>query len=188
VSSDRLWALVFLVASGGCAARAVAPPSKPAPADNASATVAAVPSEAPRVPETVDSSPRPPPEAPPAEAAQPEISPAVPNVKVKNVGLHVGGGPNDAATKAPFETAIAKRFEDFQRCYAEIGKPAARGTFGIDLLVAATGGHPTTSKVRTALPGDAFRDCVALVFETVEFDPPKHGATKLSYALSFEPE
>ena len=34
----------------------------------------------------------------------------LPELKVENIGLHVGGGPNDADTKAPFIRAIAERF------------------------------------------------------------------------------
>jgi hypothetical protein len=124
-----------------------------------------------------------PPAAPPAEA---ETTP-VPNVNVTNIGLHVGGGPNDAATKAPFEHAIRERYDDFKRCYGKISNPGARGTFGIDLFIDKEGGHAKTSGSRTAMPGDAFRDCVAHVFETVEFDRPKRGPTKISYALRFEP-
>jgi hypothetical protein len=105
-----------------------------------------------------------------------------------NIGLHVGGGPNDAPTKAPFEHAIQKQFDDFKRCYGKITIPGARGTFGIDLLIDKEGGPPKASGSRTAMLGDAFRDCVVHVFETVVFERPRAGTTKISYALKFEPE
>jgi hypothetical protein len=101
--------------------------------------------------------------------------------------MHIGGGPNDAATKAPFEAAIGAKEEDFRLCYSRIDSPGARGTFGIDLLVPAEGGHPATSNVRTALPGSAFRECMITAFEGLVFARPKHGRTKLSYALRLEP-
>ena len=106
---------------------------------------------------------------------------------VRGIGMHVGGGPNDAATKAPFAAAIDAKAEDFRLCYSKIDSPGARGTFGIDLLVPAEGGHPATSNVRTALPGNAFRECMITAFESVEFARPKRGRTKLSYALRLEP-
>lgn len=121
-----------------------------------------------------------------AKAAPPDE--ALPHVRVKNIGLHVGGGPNDAATKGPFLKAIAARFDDFRRCYGKIETAREKGTFGIDLLVPKEGGHAETSNPRTAMKGDAFRACIVEVFEGVAFDPPKRGATKLSYALAFEPE
>jgi hypothetical protein len=108
-------------------------------------------------------------------------------VKVQNIGLHIGGGPNDRATKAPFLNAVARKFDDFRGCYGRFATVGASGTFGIDLLVAAKGGHPVTSNVRSALPGDSFRACVTDVFAAVDFAAPKLGATKLSYALRFDP-
>jgi hypothetical protein len=121
-----------------------------------------------------------------AGAAPPDA--ALPHVRIKNIGLHIGGGPNDAATKGPFLKAIEARFDDFRRCYGKIETPREKGTFGIDLLVPKDGGHAETSNPRTAMKGDAFRACVIEVFERVAFDPPKRGPTKLSYALAFEPE
>jgi hypothetical protein len=112
---------------------------------------------------------------------------ALPAVTVKNIGLHIGGGPNDAATKAPFLRQLAARFDSFKRCYQVIEVPEQKGTFGVDLLVPKEGGHAEASNPRTNLKGDAFRDCWITVFEDVNFDRPKRGATKLSYALAFEP-
>lgn len=117
----------------------------------------------------------------------PGASASNPRVKVVNIGLHIGGGPNDAPTKAPFLRAIAARFDDFRRCYEAIGVERASGTFGIDLLVPAGGGHAEASNPRTALPSADFKSCVVSAFESVEFGRPKHGATKLSYALRFDP-
>ncbi len=107
----------------------------------------------------------------------------VPNVKLVNIGLHIGGGPNDARTKAPFLRALGGAFDDFKRCYGLLGDASAHGTFGIDLLVPAAGGIAATSNPRTAFSSAAFRACMVEGFERVHFDPPQHGATKLSYAL-----
>lgn len=110
------------------------------------------------------------------------------HVRVKNIGLHIGGGPNDAATKAPFLRQIQSQFDAFRRCYELLESPAAHGTFGIDLLVPKEGGTAVTSNPRTSMKGASFRDCVVSAFAAISFDPPRRGATKLSYALSFEPE
>jgi hypothetical protein len=112
----------------------------------------------------------------------------VPRARVKNIGLHIGGGPNDQATKGPFLRQIEAHFDAFRRCYGLVESPSARGTFGIDLLIAKEGGAAVTSNPRTSMKGPAFRDCVVNAFAAIAFDPPRRGATKLSYALSFDPE
>jgi hypothetical protein len=196
--------------TGGPAASQPAPlksaaPSQPAPLASAAAPLEATSRSVAPLPER--------PEAAPSQAApsvvalaatggatterRDETSPAAgpataeapaPRGTVAYIGLHIGGGPNDKATKAPFERAIAKHFAELAECYAHLEKRGATGTFGIDLLVPATGGRATSSNARTALPGAAFRDCAVHVFETVDFDKPKLGATKLSYAVRFTPE
>jgi len=123
-----------------------------------------------------------------ATLASPTTHDALPRVRVRNIGLHIGGGPNDATTKAPFLRQIAAQFDAFRRCYGSVDPPSQRGTFGIDLLVPKEGGTAATSNPRTNMKGQAFRDCVVNVFSSIAFERPRRGATKLSYALSFEPE
>jgi hypothetical protein len=110
---------------------------------------------------------------------------SLPELKVENIGLHVGGGPNDAETKAPFLRAIAERFPEFMDCYRQIEDPAKGGRFGIDMHIARSGGHARVEQPRTALHGPAFRACVSTVFESVEFQKPTRGPTTISYSLRF---
>jgi len=109
----------------------------------------------------------------------------LPELKVENIGLHIGGGPNDAETKAPFLSAIAERFPSFMDCYRKNEDPAQGGRFGVDLHVARGGGHPRIEQPRTSLRGADFRACLSSVFESVDFKKPKHGPTTLSYSLRF---
>ncbi len=109
----------------------------------------------------------------------------LPELKVENIGLHIGGGPNDAETKAPFLSAVAERFPSFMDCYRKNEDPAQGGRFGVDLHVARAGGHPRIEQPRTSLRGPDFRACLGGVFESVEFQKPKHGPTTLSYSLRF---
>jgi len=109
----------------------------------------------------------------------------LPELKVENIGLHVGGGPNDADTKAPFQRAVAERFPAFLDCYRKNEDPAKGGRFGIDLHIARGGGHPRLEQPRTAMRGPEFRACVSAAFESVEFDKPKRGPTTISYSLHF---
>jgi hypothetical protein len=109
----------------------------------------------------------------------------LPALKVENIGLHVGGGPNDADTKAPFQHAIAERFGAFEDCYRKNEDPAKGGRFGIDLHIPRAGGHPQIEQPRTAMRGPEFRACLSTAFESVEFDKPKRGPTTISYSLHF---
>jgi len=109
----------------------------------------------------------------------------LPELKVENIGLHIGGGPNDAETKAPFLSAVAERFPSFMDCYRKNEDPAPGGRFGVDLHVARAGGHPRIEQPRTSLRGPDFRACLGGVFESVNFQKPKHGPTTLSYSLRF---
>ncbi|MEI9949214.1 MAG: hypothetical protein WDO74_09575 [Pseudomonadota bacterium] len=140
-----------------------------APGTPATGTRAAV--SAPRLPEIV---------LDPKQPLRP-----LPELKVENIGLHIGGGPNDAETKAPFLSAVAERFPSFMDCYRKNEDPAQGGRFGVDLHVARAGGHPRIEQPRTSLRGAEFRACLGGVFESVDFRKPKHGATTLSYSLRF---
>jgi hypothetical protein len=109
----------------------------------------------------------------------------LPELKVENIGLHIGGGPNDPDTKAPFLRAIAERFPEFMDCYRHNEDPVKGGRFGIDLHIPRAGGHPSVEQPRTAMHGPEFRACVSRVFESVAFQKPTHGPTTISYSLRF---
>ncbi len=112
--------------------------------------------------------------------------PSLPEITVTNVGLHIGGGPNDDATKAPFERAVRPHFEQFLRCYRYVNKPEAGGTFGVDLFIPREGGNPDVRQPRTGMGPEAFRDCVIEAFKQIEFERPKLGPTVISYSIRFD--
>ena len=109
----------------------------------------------------------------------------LPELKVENIGLHIGGGPNDAETKAPFLSAIAARFPSFMDCYRMSEDPAQGGRFGVDLHIGRAGGRPRLEQPRTSLRGPEFRACLSNVFGSVDFQKPKLGPTTISYSLRF---
>jgi hypothetical protein len=133
------------------------------------------------------------PPTPPSVDAQPfegGASPSVappPTVRVENIGIHVGGGPNDAVTKAPIAESVAPHFDELRACWAKVDDPARGGDFGVDLLIGADGGLAQVTHPRTNLRPDAFRDCVLGVFENVDFQKPRNGRTTVSYSLRFTP-
>jgi hypothetical protein len=174
-----------LMACVSSAPPAAAPPAAAAPSaaapPAAAAPFAAAPPAATEPPATD------PPAAEPPAAEVPPEAPATAVVSVRNIGLHIGGGPNDAQTKAPFLKALAAAFPEFERCGALAPDGKREGTFGIDLLVPKDGGPAQTSNARTAIGSDEFRACVVKAFEAVSFPRPARGATKLSYALRFSP-
>jgi len=186
----RTTAPLLLIGAVVVACRSPNPVTAPAPAAappvaasaSASAGPASDPAPAPAASGAAGTS-TPATEGDPAGSTPPGES--LPEIRVRNVGLHVGGGPNDAAPKAPYQAAIAARFADFRRCYALIGTPGKGGVFGVDLRIPREGGRATVQGSRTGLGGAPFRDCVLAVFSAVEFAPPSTGTTVISYSLEF---
>ena len=127
---------------------------------------------------------------PSGEAVMPDTAPdptrSLPEVTVRNVGLHIGGGSNDPASKEPFQKAVAARFEAFLTCYRQTIEPDKGGVFGVDLFIPREGGPPEVRQPRTSMKGEEFRDCVVEVFKSVEFDRPRKGPTVISYSLKFD--
>jgi hypothetical protein len=110
-----------------------------------------------------------------------------PPVTVENIGMHIGGGPNDAETKAPIGGSVAPHFAELADCWSQLADPKRAGDFGVDLLIPREGGIAIVSHPRTSLAPDAFRDCVVGVFGRIEFSRPRTGKTTVSYSLRFTP-
>ena len=130
--------------------------------------------------------------AAPLASATPSATPsasavAVPNVDVKNIGMHIGGGPNDAATKEPIAKSVEPHFDELRRCFATVADPKRGGDFGVDLLIEPEGGKAKVSHPRTAIKGEGFEACVVKVFEAIDFLKPRTGKTMVSYSLRFAP-
>jgi hypothetical protein len=121
------------------------------------------------------------PGAPPPAAA---TGSALPEIAVRTVGMHIGGGPNDDQTKAFFRKRVEERFDDFRRCYPLVTEPGKGGTFGADLAIGREGGKPKVKQPRSAL-GAAFGECMVEAFGRINFPKPPHGPTVISYSLRF---
>ncbi len=130
-------------------------------------------------PTTEPPEPTPPPPPPPKDVE------SLPEVIVKNIGLHIGGGSNTDAEKAPFRAAVEEHFDELRACYKQVEDPLKGGIFGVDLRIARSGGHPEVSQPRTSMKGQPFRDCVIGVFKSVEFEKPAKGPTVISYSVRF---
>ncbi len=161
---------LLAVLAAGCSKMDV---SRPPPLVQAPSAAAAVPP--------------PPPAAvvPPSRAATPS---EIETTTVTNIGVHIGGGPNDAATKAPVRDSIAPHFKYFGKCY-ELVEVKKRGDVGVDLLIEPEGGAARVSNPRVlGLRGDAFKECVVAEFGKVRFQKMRHGKTMASYSLRFAPK
>jgi hypothetical protein len=170
----------------GCAERTT--PAAPPDASVAPASTDASPSVADQGGPAAAKSAEPPTAASaPLEAEEPADEPEV-AVEVKNIGMHIGGGPNDKETKAPIKSSVEPHFDAFARCFAKAEDTAKGGDFGVDLRIEPKGGKAKVSEPRTAIRGDDFKGCVISVFEAIDFHEPKGGATVVSYSLRFTPE
>jgi hypothetical protein len=109
-----------------------------------------------------------------------------PRGKVSNIGMHIGGGPNDDVTKDPIRRSVAPHFEAFRRCYGKAAE-AKPADFGIDLRIPRDGGKAQLTKPRSTLKDEPFKECVIHTFEGIEFLKPRGGETVVSYSLRFTP-
>jgi hypothetical protein len=184
-------AFPMLALLSGCAQPP--PPAADAPASSAVHVEASAP--APTTPPpaptpTPVASAEPPPAAPTASASAAPATPPeapLPKVKVSNIGMHIGGGPNDDATKEPIKKSVEPHFDAFRRCWGLIGDAQAKGDVGVDLHIGKDGGKAKVDHPRTALKGKPFSECVVSTFEAIDFRKPKTGNTTVSYSLRFSP-
>lgn len=175
-------------ASNAGAVASTAPPvqSAAAPSVANSAVMASAAAVAPPAP-SASAAAEAPLAAPSVSAAPAEEAP-IPKVKVKNIGMHIGGGPNDDVTKEPIKRSVEPHFDAFRRCFAKVDDSAKGGDFGVDVLIEGAGGKAKITHPRTALKGEGFEACVVAVFEAIEFLKPKGGKkTMVSYSIRFTP-
>ena len=116
---------------------------------------------------------------------EPTPDKALPELRVEALGMHVGGGSNSPAEKAPFQRALERQFPAFLECYRRAEDPWAGGSFGIDIKIARAGGAPTIEQPRTKIRGAGFQDCMLAAFAKVQFEKPKAGPTVISYSVMF---
>jgi len=110
-----------------------------------------------------------------------------PAVDVRSIGMHIGGGPNDDANKAPLLASIASHQDALGRCWAAL-PTRSKIEFGIDADVPANGGRARISRPRSTMNDAAFIACAVGVFEGIEFLPPKSGIkTTVSTSVRFSP-
>ncbi len=129
--------------------------------------------------------------APEASAAAPGSaeppSEPLPAVEVKNIGMHIGGGPNDRVSKQPIGDSVKPHFDALRACWKHVAEPGKAGDFGVDLLIPHEGGKAEVTNPRTAIKGEGFEGCVVDVFEGIDFLKPKTGKTMVSYSVRFTP-
>jgi len=100
--------------------------------------------------------------------------------------MHIGGGPNDAATKGPIRSVVQPHYDDFRRCYGKIDKPARDVTFGVDIRIRRKGGVARISNRRCSFKGRDAAQCMQDVFKGIEFaSPPDGKPTNVSFSLGF---
>lgn len=116
---------------------------------------------------------------------EPTPDKALPELRIEPLGMHVGGGKNDAEEKAPFHRALEQRFPAFMECYRLADDPWTGGSFGIDLKIPRAGGAPTAEQPRTRIRGAGFQECMVAAFGKVAFEKPKAGPTVISYSVRF---
>lgn len=125
------------------------------------------------------------PSAPLPGGEEPTPDKALPELRVEALGMHVGGGRNDAEEKAPFHRALERRFPAFLECYRLVEDPWSGGSFGVDIKIPRAGGKPVLEQPRTKIRGAGFQDCMVAAFGSADFERPKAGPTVISYSVRF---
>jgi hypothetical protein len=108
-------------------------------------------------------------------------------VEVKNIGMHIGGGPNDAVTKAPINRSVNPHMDAFRACFAKASDPTKGGDVSVDLKIERAGGKAEVQRYKSAISGEGFEACVRATFDAIDFEKPKTGTTVVSYSLRFSP-
>lgn len=170
---------------GGCASRSA--PLASAPGTSQTAESGAEDPEPPQAgPSPAATAPRAAlPSAPLPGGEEPTPDKALPELKVEPLGMHVGGGKNDAEEKAPFHRALERQFPAFFECYRLAEEPWAGGSFGVDIKIARAGGAPVVEQPRTKIKGAGFQDCMLAAIGRAQFEKPKAGPTVISYSVRF---
>jgi hypothetical protein len=125
------------------------------------------------------------PGAPLPGGEEPTPDKALPELRVEALGMHVGGGKNDADEKAPFQRALERQFPALLDCYRLADDPWAGGSFGIDLKIPRAGGAPLLEQPRTKIRGPGFQECMLAALGRTQFEKPKAGPTVISYSVRF---
>lgn len=132
----------------------------------------------------------PPPSAAPSSAASSPPPPVedkpLPRVKVANIGIHIGGGPNDNVTKEPFKSSVQPHYNEMRRCWAKV--EGQKGDISVELRVERDGGKARVKPNKSTFKDREFNECIYKVFESIDFLKPKTGTTVLNFSLRFTPE
>lgn len=156
--------LAATLAGGGCS-RAAEQQAPPPPVSAATSPSAAAPP-----PSSSESAP-----TPAVSSAAVSAAPiATPEVDVRAIGMHIGGGPNDDANKAPLLASIAPHHPALGRCWAALPN-APTVELGIDARVPGKGGRAKIEHPRSTVKDASFVACAVAVFTEIEFLPPKSG-------------
>lgn len=181
----------------GCQQASLAPSPSSAGVPDGSASVPAFERQEPSTPPVANTAAEADAPAAPDDAAatptavataEPEAPPApLPDVEVRNVGMHIGGEDNTADQKRPIRAAISKHNDDMRRCYAKADDPPNKTTFGVDIRISGKGGTPKVSNPRHGMRGEGVTDCMLAVFSSVDFPKQPGGRARMvSYSVQFK--
>jgi hypothetical protein len=156
-----------------------APPADAAPAEETSPDSGAATEEAGSASEAIARRPA------PVDGREPRPNAALPEIRVRHIGLHIGGGPNDEPTRRPILRAIEAQERRVLGCYRLVERPLRGGVYGADLFVPGAGGAAQVRATRQKLGAEDFDACMRKALEQVRFPKPPR-PTVVSYSLRFD--
>lgn len=115
----------------------------------------------------------------------PEGHPPFPELHLRPIGMHIGGDPNTARTKAPWNADLENALAGLPRCAVYLNRPGNVGSVGVDLRVPQSGKGAEVTDVRQKLGGPDFESCIREELSAVEYHPRKT-PTVLSWSFVLE--
>lgn len=133
-------------------------------------------------------SPPPPRPVPPSTGSAPATRPrSAKPVSVSSMGLHIGGGRWDAASRKRVLRAFEAKFDGYRRCHPMAKEVVGGATVGVDVVIPKAGGQAAVREMRTRLSGRGFEPCMRRAFESIRFPAPPTGRPEtVSYSVLFK--
>jgi hypothetical protein len=110
---------------------------------------------------------------------------SLPRLSFQHLGMHIGGGANDAESKKPWLRDIEAASVPILECYKKVRDPLVGGSYGIDLYVEREGGSPDIRGSRQKIGAEEFDACMKAAFRSIQFHRPER-PTVVSYSLLFQ--
>ena len=108
----------------------------------------------------------------------------LPELSLRSIGMHIGGGENTPAEKRPWLEDLAQAESKLLACHLLTSQPLKGGVIGVEYYVGKAGGSAEIRSVRHKLGAEDYAQCLNEAFEFIQFHQPRQ-PTVVSCAFRF---